>query len=674
MIKMSHRNTSRRRVVPNARFEYSYGSGFGDPTSNTQFPYIQQFGGNWSTSLPVVDFVASLLQGAEHSFSDIDADIFFGFPSNRSPGIDQFEGFHIQTFPYREHYDRVYPSNLLTSLVIYMQRPSFPESRLKRDKMVRHFNMTGYLRRKLNYTRVPSVLTTRIVNGYVFPYYDTVWGAPFSARSTSRSLVIGSFPAGTGTSSFDEFADYESWVCPTAPLIPLCESIRKIVGNNIPIYILPNPNTSRNLVITKFEYVFDDKKVRIDYEYELTETHIPTGTRTYGKWRISTALWMTPTGLTQSEIPNVAHRPVAYHMHQDYQFQLMSGFWDIHAGFYGWPVGYFPYPEGNLVSSNYPYDMNNRYGPFMGSTISSSYSIEYDDLVKIIRDEADSHGRFFYDMHEELVKSSVYSFQNALEAFLINLKNNYLEVLKELPELPELIPDVKLLIQSLTDISRLNLRGLVRLGSFISSTHLKYSFGIAPNLQVVEELNRYESKLYSLFDEGLKAKTYLLRGSFFYPFLEKESGPWTGSELTTRTLASVTTVSNPFFKALTDLYGVGISPTLQNIWEILPGSFVVDWFTNMSARYKAIDLQLISFAVRCNWFEHSYTVSSPLKSTSGILPHMGNPSSQLQHKYYARDLSLARPCIVNGPIDFLRVRSSPSLGIVGSLLYQILVK
>jgi hypothetical protein len=237
-----------------------------------------------------------------------------------------------------------------------------------------------------------------------------------------------------------------------------------------------------------------------------------------------------------------------------------------------------------------------------------------------------------------------------------------------------MVPDFKLLIQSLSDIKKFNLLGAVKLGDFITSTVLKYNFAIAPNSRAVSELNRRGNRIIAQFLESFKTQTGQFYGSFSYPFLDSECQPYIGSVLSTRCVTSITYSPTPFLQAVINLYGLRLLPDLQNVWEVLPFSFVVDWFTNMRSRLKAVDLRLLSLMVRSNFSEFSYTVTQDVSADNRIYNLAGDRSHDLRFKYYRRDLTLWTPCLVESDVDYLRVRGSPNEGIFGSLTYQLLYK
>ena len=119
---------------------------------------------------------------------------------------------------------------------------------------------------------------------------------------------------------------------------------------------------------------------------------------------------------------------------------------------------------------------------------------------------------------------------------------------------------------------------------------------------------------------------------------------------------------------------VGLLPTLSRIWNLLPFSFVVDWFTNMSKRLHLVDDQVLWLALRVVFCTHSYQVTYypsderllefNLKNAPG-----GEPFGV---STYIREFTRITPRLVDSPIDFLRPTKGPDPVTVGSLLWQLL--
>jgi len=112
-------------------------------------------------------------------------------------------------------------------------------------------------------------------------------------------------------------------------------------------------------------------------------------------------------------------------------------------------------------------------------------------------------------------------------------------------------------------------------------------------------------------------------------------------------------------------------PTLSRIWEIIPFSFVADWFTHAKDRIKTVDTQILQLAFRHNYAIYSTTITSHLSPVCGSYRFCENPDD-VKLVYFDRVLTDRTPPLYDGGLDLLHVTSDPDKGILAALLYQLL--
>jgi hypothetical protein len=135
--------------------------------------------------------------------------------------------------------------------------------------------------------------------------------------------------------------------------------------------------------------------------------------------------------------------------------------------------------------------------------------------------------------------------------------------------------------------------------------------------------------------------------------------------------------ADPTWFAIATLYGLGLAPSLQNIWENIPLSFVLDWFTNMSSRFKAVDLQVLSVFLAVEDIQVSYKITGDFDARSRVLAKeyllsINYDDSDITSSFYRRELITGLPVLSDGLYDYKSVSQNPSFGILGSLTYQFL--
>lgn len=304
--------------------------------------------------------------------------------------------------------------------------------------------------------------------------------------------------------------------------------------------------------------------------------------------------------------------------------------------------------------------------PVTGS-LPSDFIAKLPQARKILRID-EFHSAVTANMRE-LTPSAYYSSAQALEGLLEVLKTNYLEFFKDAGELVSLIPDVALLFQALRDIKNMRPQGVLRLGDFIAETYLKYQFGIAPTIDAIEELNSKGSLVQKRVASLLNGEFRTIHGKFKYdlPYL-KGFATERPIRMDVRSKLTVRMTDESFMRTLVGLKASGLIPSLSQIWETLPLSFVIDWFTNMSRRYADIDTQFFFACVDVKYAVHSITVYHDLDS-SELDDFSVTAVDVVSNKSYNRYVSRLMPSLNGSVYDFRGANPRPSAGVGGSLAW-----
>lgn len=275
---------------------------------------------------------------------------------------------------------------------------------------------------------------------------------------------------------------------------------------------------------------------------------------------------------------------------------------------------------------------------------------------------------------KNLSPSHFYSSVDALEKFSKVLSTNHLETLKELPDIVRLIPDAALLIRALVDLKKGDVGGFVLLGDFIAETQLKYGFGIAPTIEAIQELNDKGQAIVEQFNLLGKTTYQTLNGKFVYSLPEgyiEGTGP---CELITRSKIRAKFTNTAFLATLLGYRSVGLLPELGALWELFPGSFIVDWFTNVGQRISDVDDSALLLMLEVDYCVHSYTILG--KYTDEFLDQWSLQTDDVSPGFFARvyirHVSTSAPVMRPSTYDFRSVAGVPSSGIVGALLWTVL--
>jgi hypothetical protein len=246
------------------------------------------------------------------------------------------------------------------------------------------------------------------------------------------------------------------------------------------------------------------------------------------------------------------------------------------------------------------------------------------------------------------------------------LRQNYLESISEIGELMSLYPDVKPLQDFLNLLPQGELlSGALRLADFAADTYLLYKFGLINAQADIFEFARKYDKIADSLREKLRSTPRDLRGKFSYTFTD---GPLKDFTLVVRSKVVIRFPRRSITMALLPTDVAGITPTPSRIWEMIPFSFVVDWFTNNSTRWK-----LGEGAVRAMTAVVFYTVHSYSLHFDGLddNPFGLSFAEGSAHKYYVRLPSMYFPGVPRTTrYDWLAPTGGPPWKVAGSLLWS----
>ena len=272
----------------------------------------------------------------------------------------------------------------------------------------------------------------------------------------------------------------------------------------------------------------------------------------------------------------------------------------------------------------------------------------------------------------QLRPSSFLSSADALDKQMTAFSGNLLQNLQHLKEITDLIPDPAGFERLIAKAIKGDPSAIKEAIDLLTEYILRYRFQIAPLLRDVDKLTKLEL---SQVERVAKPQILTGYGQYRYTFLDTENFMNDGTlKLVTRSKIRFISDPSTLWGQMLMANSVGLLPTLSRIWNLLPFSFVVDWFTNMSKRLHLVDDQVLWLALRVVFCTHSYQVTYypsderllefNLKNAPG-----GEPFGV---STYIREFTRITPRLVDSPIDFLRPTKGPDPVTVGSLLWQLL--
>ena len=273
--------------------------------------------------------------------------------------------------------------------------------------------------------------------------------------------------------------------------------------------------------------------------------------------------------------------------------------------------------------------------------------------------------------------SSFQSGSSALDDLLGTISGNLVETLGEASEFVEIIPQLRDSIRAIVGFRRGNVPETVKgILDVVADLRLMQSFAIQPDIELVGETLPALSDLMRRMSESSTDGLVFGYGKFEYEFANSEFGRET-SKLVTRTRIAVERGENPTLQRILGARAMSLLPSPSALWDLVPYSFVVDWFLDIGSRIR--DLESVGLIALMNFkvFTHTYLITSPLTAMElggyGLAPSQV-PGSRPELRVFVRDVSSYIPPPRSGLYDFAMPTRLPNWLTAGSLAWQNLSK
>jgi hypothetical protein len=273
---------------------------------------------------------------------------------------------------------------------------------------------------------------------------------------------------------------------------------------------------------------------------------------------------------------------------------------------------------------------------------------------------------------DSIQPSGFYAADDALDTQIEVLKANNLENLTQLSGILSLLPPLPKLAEFVAKAVDGDPGVLVDLVDYVTSTILHYRFDTSTTVSDAAEIA--SSDLISKLKQLLASNAITSYGKFAW--VKPDNVPFWGDGklvLVTRAKLRFSLDASTLLADYLSADASGLMPSLSRCWDLVPFSFVVDWFANEGERLHAIDDQLLFAFVGVQWVLYSYKLlyfpSDSELSAFGL--ENPNPDDLFHISVYIRELSLYVPRLRDSEFDFLAAKK-PNLLTVGSFLWQSL--
>jgi hypothetical protein len=273
------------------------------------------------------------------------------------------------------------------------------------------------------------------------------------------------------------------------------------------------------------------------------------------------------------------------------------------------------------------------------------------------------------DSWDDLVPSSAFSTVEAFKQQIGSLDNNVLQTIAKIPDIASALPQIREAIEVLgrlvnKDLSLVTLCDILDLAS---ATILQSNFQWRPYYELLTKyLPQILSTLSSMAENRHLTGGYGSYSTTLYNELGREE-----VHLTTRTKIVMDASTSGLTSAALSLDAYGLLPKVSRAWDLVPFSFVANWFTGIGKSIERAEYSLL-LATLPAYYIHSYSLVSPF--TTDELEHLKMSSAGKEPaalKVYYRDISIYTPFPRDSRFGFGIPQGYPNSGILGSLLWQV---
>jgi hypothetical protein len=268
---------------------------------------------------------------------------------------------------------------------------------------------------------------------------------------------------------------------------------------------------------------------------------------------------------------------------------------------------------------------------------------------------------------------AVLAANSALEECMGVLEANHLENLSQMNVIGQLVGPFRNFVRLAGAVKKRDVVGTAMSAiDLLTDAQLLYSYAISPTLKDAKELARESESLLSKYrDESLyEWKTFY--GSHFFEIPDSFLPQYPGLRVDYRAKIRVRLNPNSILASILPVEAFGLLPTLSRMWDLIPFSFVADWFLNIGGKLNAVDTALIFLAFDIEFVEMSMKVKwnigdSLLESynlqASGTEPYLS---------YYCRTLTDTVPGFCYSDLDFEPGNGFPDWKTVTSLAWKLI--
>lgn len=215
---------------------------------------------------------------------------------------------------------------------------------------------------------------------------------------------------------------------------------------------------------------------------------------------------------------------------------------------------------------------------------------------------------------------------------------------------------------------------LVNLLDALSDVTLLYSYMLSPNIKDATEIAHNVRALRHRLTHG--SQSYSARSKLAIEVPDTLCGVFAGTTVETHSKVSVRIDPDSFLSGVLSVRSLGILPSVSALWEVIPFSFVYDWFTGLGTNMERVETSILMLSVEVLESTHSslltYVLPQELLESKGLYASDSASLSRPRYCIYNREAlsTLPMPCPTRLP--YFGPTGIPGLGSTAALTWKVL--
>jgi hypothetical protein len=304
------------------------------------------------------------------------------------------------------------------------------------------------------------------------------------------------------------------------------------------------------------------------------------------------------------------------------------------------------------------------------------------DINDYIHTESATDFQSFCDVARGMLRDTLplcyFSSIDSINDHFSVMESNHIEFLSEINDVLRPLDLAKLVSRALHSHHHTGIKLLLVILNILCDAELLYSFGIAPTLADAKDVARKGPVLVEKYKASNFYKPCTIYGDKIFDVPEDLSGAFPNLKVLCRSKIRLAENSDSFLPYIMPFKSLGLLPTISNLWDLIPFSFVIDWFTNAGDAAKALENNLLLLAfdtVYCtNSISIIYTFTEDNQIDYGFETTNINSAPLVGAGYKLYYRFLTKSPVQLGPTRFPIFGDSgvPNWNVAGSLLFKLL--